>query len=107
MEAVSHTQILDALQELIETVGGERHDPETGRLKYTGIFARFREVEDSIKETRESIDVVKRERDRWKRDIAVATAVIVAVFGFIAWLEADRIDHVRKVITTPVAEAKT
>jgi len=100
MEAVSHTQILDALNGLIRTIGDEEHN-ESGRLKSTGLFARVKSVEDAI-------DVIKRERDRWKRDIVVATAVIVAVFGFIAWLEADRIDHVRKVITTPaVAEAKT
>lgn len=99
MGEVSHVQILDALNGLIDTIGDERHD-DTGRLKSTGLFARVKSVEDAI-------DVIKRERDRWRRDIAVATAVIAAVFGFVFWLEADRIDNVRKVITTPaVAEAK-
>lgn len=97
METVSHQTILDALNGLIRTIGDEEHD-ETGRLKSTGLFARVKSVEDAV-------DVIKRERDRWRRDIVVATAVIAAVFGFVMWLEQDRIDHVRKVITTPaVAE---
>lgn len=95
MEAVSHAQILDALNGLIRTIGDEEHD-ETGRLKSTGLFARVKSVEDAI-------DVIKRERDRWRRDIVVATAVIAFVFGFVFWLEQDRIDHVRNVITAPAA----
>lgn len=60
---------------------------------------RFKVIED-WKEDR------TREVARFKRDVAVATAIITAAVTFFAWLESDRIDNVRKILTTPVAEAK-
>lgn len=94
----THNDIMAAVEALAQTIGHEKHD-ENGVLNATGIFARFKVIED-WKEDR------TREVARFKRDITVATAIITVAVTFFAWLESDRIDNVRKILTTPVAEAK-
>lgn len=94
-EAVSHGDILRAVESLAATIGNERHD-DTGHLKSTGLFARLKSVEDRV-------GGVERERDRWRRDIVVSTAVIAAMMGFMMWLSGDRVENVQKLVRTPVA----
>jgi len=100
VEAVSHADILTAVKELTVTVGREYHDPDTGKLTATGLFARMRGLE--AKDQQDELL-----RLRWTNRIWGVTATAGLCAAVVMWFAGDRIDNARELIRkAPVAEAK-
>lgn len=99
-ETVSHGDILTAVQELTVTVGREFHDPSTGQLTATGLFARMRGLE-----AKDQQDELR--RLRWTSRIWGVTATAGLAAAVVMWFAGDRIDNAKELIRkAPVAEAK-
>lgn len=100
VEAVSHADILTAVKELTVTVGREYHDPTTGQLTATGLFARMRGLE--AKDQQDELL-----RLRWTNRIWGVTATAGLCAAVVMWFAGDRIDNAKELIRKPpVAEAK-
>lgn len=98
VEAVSHADILTAVQDLTATVGREYHDVATGKLTATGLFARMRGLE--AKDQQDEI-----ERLRWKNRIWGVTATAGFCATIVMWFAGDRIDAAKELVRHPPSVA--
>ncbi len=104
VEAVSHADILTAVKELTVTVGREFHDPSTGQLTATGLFARLGGVESRVQQMDQQDEL---RRLRWTNRIWGVTATAGLAAAVVMWFAGDRIDNAKEMIRkAPVAEAK-
>lgn len=88
---ISRGEILAAVNKLAETIGSEFHDPATGQLTATGLFARLRSLErkDQLEE------LVKL---RWKNRIWGITTAAGVCGAVLMWVAGDRIEGARDLV---------
>ena len=95
-EAVSHRDILDAVQALAKTVGGETLNVETGQVVATGMFARFRAIE--ARDQAQEMAAL-----RWRNRILGVTAAAGVCAAVVTYFAGDRVDGIRDTIRNPPA----
>lgn len=95
-ETVSHAAILDAVNGLAETIGGEQLHPDTGQVIATGVFARLRAIEG--RDQQEELN-----RLRWKSRILGVTATAGFFGAVVMWIAGDRIDNTKELVRNPPA----